>query len=449
MKKKILMIFVFAIMFFIGNIDVQAEKAIKECKLGKKGCENYAKAQETVLKALNKKYKNARIACFYEVKTTEGTYFNFIFYDENSSNLYSSSTVGGRKITQKLSSNGNSWLLGSAYDAVMQNNQCPRYSYIDFNAYNETCYDNDGECLKLKNNNTSFKKTNTSIVRDKNSSALKYKTVNWPNSCDKDALPTEYSTDNSKVCKYKANVNGSTEYVLLLSNSKEFTLLYNKANGTRVTIEGNGTTIADISSEYWQSRDSKDYYTYGEYKNNVNTNITNCPTSIYLNLNSEKAGVDWDWSGLLSFDYQNQNALDITYTFKYSFDSEANVGGKNYFYFKYVDCSDMTMIPETKYSSCYSYLTSADLTEDLNNIVTILRIAIPILLIVLLSYDIAMAVFSGDDKIKKIKGRIIKRIIIAIIIFFVPTLLELTFKLFNEIWGKEYDTCGISETMIE
>jgi len=75
-----------------------------------------------------------------------------------------------------------------------------------------------------------------------------------------------------------------------------------------------------------------------------------------------------------------------------------------------------------------------------------IRIGVPILLIILLSYDITTAVIAGDDKVKKIKGKIIKRIIIAIVIFFVPTLINFVFNMVNEVWqDANYSTCGIAQ----
>ena len=76
----------------------------------------------------------------------------------------------------------------------------------------------------------------------------------------------------------------------------------------------------------------------------------------------------------------------------------------------------------------------------------IIRIAVPIMLIALITYDLATAVFVGsDDKVRKARDKAIKRIIIAIAIFFVPTFINLVFDLVNDVWGTNYEICGINE----
>lgn len=89
-------------------------------------------------------------------------------------------------------------------------------------------------------------------------------------------------------------------------------------------------------------------------------------------------------------------------------------------------------------------LIDEDIRKYINDIMTYLRIGIPILLIGLIIYDLAIAIFAGnDDKINKAKGRVIKRIIIAVVIFFVPTLINFVFDIVNDIWSKNYEICGL------
>lgn len=65
-----------------------------------------------------------------------------------------------------------------------------------------------------------------------------------------------------------------------------------------------------------------------------------------------------------------------------------------------------------------------DLLDDISTILTYIRIAVPILVIVLGSIDFAKAVLSDEQQeLKKSGSRFIKRCIIAILIFFVPTLI--------------------------
>ena len=62
--------------------------------------------------------------------------------------------------------------------------------------------------------------------------------------------------------------------------------------------------------------------------------------------------------------------------------------------------------------------------------ITVLKIVIPIILIVLGMIDLAKAVMSNDDKVmKEAQGKLIKRIVYAVIIFFVVAIVQFVFGL--------------------
>lgn len=78
---------------------------------------------------------------------------------------------------------------------------------------------------------------------------------------------------------------------------------------------------------------------------------------------------------------------------------------------------------EIKDASCEGLL-GPNLLDDISTVLTWIRIAVPILLIVLGSVDFATAVLSDDQQVlKKASGKFVKRCIIAIGIFFVPTII--------------------------
>ncbi len=63
-------------------------------------------------------------------------------------------------------------------------------------------------------------------------------------------------------------------------------------------------------------------------------------------------------------------------------------------------------------------------------ILTVIQIAVPILLIIMGSLDLAKAVMAGkDDEIKKAQGTFVKRAIAAVIVFFVPVVVKLVLGL--------------------
>ena len=91
--------------------------------------------------------------------------------------------------------------------------------------------------------------------------------------------------------------------------------------------------------------------------------------------------------------------------------------------------------------------------EELASIIAIIKWVInvicwviPIILIVLCILDIAKIVTAGniDDKLKKeVTGRITTRIIFAVIIFLVPTIVSILFQ-FIPVSGKEVNLDGVT-----
>ena len=80
-----------------------------------------------------------------------------------------------------------------------------------------------------------------------------------------------------------------------------------------------------------------------------------------------------------------------------------------------------------------------------NVIWNLVKIGIPIILIGLGIADFAQAVFSGkEDNMKKVQGKFIKRVIIAVVIFLIPTLIGLLLNIASEVWPHiGSDICGI------
>ena len=71
----------------------------------------------------------------------------------------------------------------------------------------------------------------------------------------------------------------------------------------------------------------------------------------------------------------------------------------------------------------------------------IIQIGIPILLIVMGSIDLGKAVLSSDDKeIKSATGKLVKRAIAAVAVFFVTTIVSLIMNMFTKTTVKEGTT---------
>ena len=88
----------------------------------------------------------------------------------------------------------------------------------------------------------------------------------------------------------------------------------------------------------------------------------------------------------------------------------------------------------------------ADIIAIVKWVINIICWVIPILLIVLCIFDIAKIVTAGniDDKLKKeVTGRITTRIIFAVIIFLVPTIVSILFQ-FIPVSGKDVSLDGVT-----
>lgn len=89
-------------------------------------------------------------------------------------------------------------------------------------------------------------------------------------------------------------------------------------------------------------------------------------------------------------------------------------------------------------------LISEKLMGYINEALKYIRIFVPILLLVLVAMDFLKAAFSStEDAMKKTQAKTIKRIVIAVIIFFVPTIVNLILNLTNDIWAN-INQCDIN-----
>ncbi len=87
-------------------------------------------------------------------------------------------------------------------------------------------------------------------------------------------------------------------------------------------------------------------------------------------------------------------------------------------------------------SVCYGFDFLVRIIKD--GVFPILQIVIPIILLVLCTFDLGRAVLSSDDKEnKKILKRIVRRLVYAILIFFFITVINLLFTMVGSITENE------------
>jgi len=113
-------------------------------------------------------------------------------------------------------------------------------------------------------------------------------------------------------------------------------------------------------------------------------------------------------------------------------------------YKNFIDNLNLGNLGDIVDSNCEGIL-GEDLLEYIDKMFTWVKISVPIILIVLGSLDFGKAVLVDDkDELRKATSKFIKRCIIAVAIFFIPSLLSYLLHFFNAITSTGgVSTCGI------
>ena len=86
---------------------------------------------------------------------------------------------------------------------------------------------------------------------------------------------------------------------------------------------------------------------------------------------------------------------------------------------------------------------SANIWKFVGNILLVFKIVIPLLLIIFGMVDLGKAVVSSkDDEIKKATTTLVKRAIAGVVIFFLPTLIAVIFKIVPGANSEDWALCG-------
>lgn len=107
------------------------------------------------------------------------------------------------------------------------------------------------------------------------------------------------------------------------------------------------------------------------------------------------------------------------------------------------DTSDSEETSE-KIDDCLD-LFSQDFIDKINSILSTIRIFVPILLILLGTLDFSKAVFSSsEEEMKKASSKFMKRLMAAILVFLIPTLVNFLLDMANDIWNNiDPNSCNI------
>ena len=104
------------------------------------------------------------------------------------------------------------------------------------------------------------------------------------------------------------------------------------------------------------------------------------------------------------------------------------------------------VLADTVVADC-EVLISPELRDLINEYMTWIRILVPLALIVFCMMDFGKAVMAGkEDEMKKVQSTVIKRLIMGVVVFFVPTIVNFTISFADTYFDANIfknGTCGI------
>lgn len=405
MRKRILFIFVFILVIFIGESNKAYADVPLQCKIGDDDC-----TIENVNEEINK-IPNSTPLCIYEVEFGNNKYYNYIYNSELVGNFSGNLSYGSgttfssintilwptvsRKTNLFSFSDPNAgqeavhYITDNGFENL-KNGTCPLYTHFghDFLKGGYLCYDNtlDGsECSSSKLVSL-YSKSGTSKLIYSYSGDLDFTVGSSMNYyCEKNQKEEKY-------CIYYDRKMTSNDFFVFQKN----------------TLDGYTSKHKKVFRA--------DFNTYFKLINDVDS--TSCPEQIY-------EYVDYNKVTFIPYKSDLYGKLNATYSLS--------------------DCKSAAPSFDADDIGCEIF--SDSLRKIINEVMSYIRIGVPLLLIILLGIDFAKATFSGDEKaISKSKNNAIKRIIIAIVIFFVPTLLNLLFDIANNVWkNANYEICVLND----
>lgn len=88
---------------------------------------------------------------------------------------------------------------------------------------------------------------------------------------------------------------------------------------------------------------------------------------------------------------------------------------------------------------------SEELIDLLKFILNLIKVLVPLMVVGLGTLDFAKAMFAGsEDNMKKAQSKFVKRLVIAVAIFLIPSILKLVLGIASSIWGNiDANLCGL------
>ena len=233
---------------------------------------------------------------------------------------------------------------------------------------------------------------------------------------------TDANDGNGSTLEGNSDINLIDKFVPYPYKKDVYVQVYSNNSGIIVQLNGNERIAVENSDKYksiYQNKLTEEYPKYLIYSNN------NYYFSNYKSLTDEEEAV--------GFNYTADIKLHSKFLTNKNFASTDEIYVSLQKLFTSPDSEEVTL------EAC-QVLLGSEFLEFLNdNIFKVIYIGVPIILILLTSFDFAKVVFANDkEEIQKAGKRFGKRVIVAILIFLVPTIIIF---ISNMIGADQIDTC--------
>lgn len=396
MKKNISYLIILILLFFCGVSGVEASGLTCEYDIVGAGTPKY-----------------------YLVLTQDDDGLVYLYKNETSDNLSSDSwEIIGSAFADDLKEVSSAevttakFRISNSSDEKIQNNKlvsCPEKVYRDRDTLIYTFNDNrvigeghpNGELIDTVN--SSFKELN-STSPDVSIDDSDIATIGYGQTCGSLELDNYWikNPENNKSCLYATQI---------VANIKDQSGKVEKKTSCIIVqvVEENSKLVTYTNFDHWTGANTVD-----------TTGITEvCSKSIYAKY-TQPSGDEMPKDVAFSTVKESNQKYQGILTVRRSTEGIDEAG------------NDIT--------SC-DQLFSPELLTEIEKYLNIIRIAVPILVFVLGTLDFAKAVFSNDEGMKKAQKAFMKRVVIAIAFFMIPTILTLLLNTANDVWGWNSGLC--------
>lgn len=413
MKNKLLYLLTIIITLFTFNMNVNAAQELT-CVYEKKSSGKIVLVQD---KSGNLTiYQNSNDVDFSS-NGWQSKYYKLLYRDfRNSTDISSSSDVVDKELFQITS--------------------CPKYSFItEEGNENQIIFGDDGKLIGGPLTRAELEKGDSEV---KIPSSFTVEGMTTDVSCDvlksMDNIMIEQFDENKYriscvYAKYLNNKSDNTNYdgchIIQLNITKTGTMFVRQSHPndpSSIKSIGYSISLADKHSlDFSKMKQSNDGW---------------CPNNIYVNSKDDiKLTNIINTVTISSEENEGYESYPLKKIEGYNLNRDEKYVEENISTNPFIDCVSLFAGEEGK-----------KLKKILNLAINIIKILIPIILIGLGIMDFAKAIFSGsEDNMKKVQAKFIKRVIIAVCIFLIPSIITFILEIFNLVWDKNISTdfCGI------